>query len=349
VSSDEKVQLAATGYDLLFTHAVLWGAGSIAAEAHEGVRLSWTGRMSKVAVLDGIGATQLAVAVRESAKKAGDPDHWVQAGLPHESGRALFSPRIKALPETAAWPPLQEARQAHLDRLGATASHLDLRLLAGLGEPSSWHYERGQPRQDHGASRLEMQPRNQGSEFVGTRMRSLAAAVAARTVEQVEAGLTGALRVDEVGKKDGPDSRSAANLMAPRVTDNALAWTAMWGLACAPVAHRVHQPSRTATHLPWTRESGLGEEVRAGHFVVPLWSGRWTVARLAAVLASRQLAESGGASLGSGPLAATSEQWLLERGVTGLVVLPVHTFGSVSSPERRAMAGHWVRLGPATS
>jgi len=30
-------------------------------------------------------------------------------------------------------------------------------------------------------------------------------------------------------------------------------------------------------------------------------------------------------------------------------VLPVHTFGSASSPERRAMAGHGVRLGPATS
>jgi len=348
VSAGKNVQLAATGYDLLFTHAVLWGAGSIAAAAHDGVRLGWAGHMTKVAVLYGIGATELAVAVRDRAEKAGDPSHWVQAGLPHEAGRALFSPRIKALPELAAWPPLQEARQAHLDRLGAIASHLDLRLLAGLGEPSSWHHDRGQHRQDHAASRLEMQPRNQGSEFVGTRMRKLAAAVAERSVALVEAGLTGALRVDEA-EHDSPDSRSAANLMPPRATDNALAWTAMWGLACAPVVHRAHQPSRTATHLPWTRESGLGDEVRAGHVVVPLWSGRWTVARLAAVLVSRQLAESGGARLGSGPFAATSEQWLQERGVTGLVVLPVHTFGSASSPERRAMAGHGVRLGPATS
>lgn len=78
MSSDENVQLAATGYDLLFTHAVLWGAGSIAAAAHDGVRLGWTGHMSKVAVLYGIGATELAVAVRDRAEKAGDPSHWVQ-------------------------------------------------------------------------------------------------------------------------------------------------------------------------------------------------------------------------------------------------------------------------------
>ncbi len=349
MTADQPVQLAATGHDLLFTHAVLWGAGSIAAAAgHHGVRLGWTGDMSRVPVLYGIGATDLAVAVRERAAQALDPEHWIQAGLPHEPGRALFSPRIKALPAPTAWPPLQSARQEYLDRLGATASHLDLRLLAGLGEPSSWHHDRGAARQDHGASRLEMQPRNQGSEFVGTRLRSLAAAVAARTVTEVAAGLTGAVRVDEVGN-NGPDSRSAANLMPPRTTDNALAWAAMWGLSCAPVIHRVHQPSRTATHLPRPRDSALGDEVRAGHVVVPVWSSRWTVARLTRVLTSRQLTESGAARLNSGSPAEASEQWLRERRVTGLVLVPIHTFGSTSSPERRAMAGSSVPLGSPAS
>lgn len=349
MSADQPLRLAATGHDLLFTHAVLWGVGSIAAAAgHDGVRLGWTGYMSRVPALYGIGTSDVALAVRERAVQALDPEHWIQAGLPHEPGRALFSPRIKVLPAPTAWPPLQSRRQEHLDRLGATESHLDLRLLAGLGEPSSWHHDRGDARQDHGASRLEMQPRNQGSEFVGTRLRSLAAAVAARTVVEVAEGLTGAVRVDEVGK-DGPDSRSAANLMPPRATDNALAWAAMWGLSGAPVVHRVHEPSRTATHLPRPRDSALGDEVRAGHVVVPVWSGRWTVARLMSVLASRQLAESGGARLGSGPSVAVSEQWLGERGVTGLVLVPIHTYGSISSPERRAMAGTSFPLGPPAS
>ncbi len=343
MSADQPLQLAATGHDLLFTHAVLWGAASIAVAAgHRDVRLGWSGRMARVPSLYGVGLTDLAQAVRERAVQAIEAEHWIQAGLPHEPARALFSPRIKALAAPEAWASLQSARQDHVDRLGASSSYLDLRLLAGLGEPSYWHTERGEARQDQGASRLEMQPRNQGSEFVGTRMRSLAAAVAARSVADVAAGLTGALRLDEVGR-NSPDSRSASNLMPPRATDNALACVAMWGLSQAPVMHRAHQPSRTATHLPRAKHGALGAEVRAGHVVVPIWSGRWTLARLTSVLASGQLVESGLARLEGAP-AAVAEQWLQERGVIALLLMPIHTFGSTSSPERRVMAGRSVTL-----
>lgn len=344
MSADARVLLASTGHDLLFTHAALWGAGMIASAVHTDVRAEWTGELTKTPALDGVDALQLAVAVRDRATEALRSGHWMQAGLPHEPNRGLFSPRIKTLPDPSAWAPLHEARQGRVDELAESDARLDLRLLAALGEPSSWHHDRGQPRQDRGASRLEMQPRNQGSEFVGTRLRSLAAAVAARSVEQVRDGLTGALRLDEAGG-DRPDSRSAANLMPPRVTDNALAWSAMWGLACAPVVHRVHMPSRTATHLPWTREGGLGAEVRAGHVVLPFWTGRWTTARLVSVLASQHLLATGEAVLARHPAAeAPGAPWLREHGVTGLAVVPIHTFGSTSSPERRAMAGKTVSL-----
>ncbi len=349
MTPDQPLQLAATDHNLLFSHAVLWGAGSIAAAAgHREVRLGWTGHMSRVPSLYGVAVTDLALAVRQRAADALNAEHWIQAGLPHEPARALFSPRIKALEAPEVWAPFQSARHDHVDRLGVSGSPLDLRLLAALGEPSSWHSDRGKPKQDHAATRLEMQPRNNGSEFVGTRLRSLATAVAARTVADVAAGLTGAIRVDEVGKGDKV-SYAGANLMPPQATDNALAWAAMWGLSCAPVVHRVHQPSRTATHLPRPRDGALGDEVRAGHVVVPIWSGRWTVARLTSVLASGQLAESGGASLGSGAPAAGAEQWLRERGVVALVTVPIHTFGSTSSPERRAMAGKSVTLGLSAS
>lgn len=336
-----QVRLSATGHLTLFTHAALWGAGAIAAAAGERVRLGWTGGLQPAPVLYGIEAEPLAVLVHDRAVQAADQDSWVQAALPHEPARALFSPRLKVFP-TSAWCAWQAAREAHIDRLAFQDAVLDLRMLAGLGEPSSWHEDRGQPRQDHGASRLELQPRNQGSEFVGTRLRALAAAVAQRSIDDVVAGLTGALVRDE--GSDSPDSRSAGNLRPPGRTDNALAWAAMWGLANLPVQHLVHTPSRTPTHLPRSRTDGSGDEVRAGHVAVPLWSGRWTIARLRSVLVSQALSAVG-VQLRSGSLPTGRElQWLVERGVEGLVLLPMHTFGSTSSPERRVMVGTFVRL-----
>lgn len=337
-----SVTLAATGHDLLFSHAVLWGAGAIAAQAHPGVRLGWEGGLTKAGVLYGISADDLASAVVAHAEAATGEDHWVQAPLPHEKNRGLFSPRIKGLPGEGAWRELAAARGHHVDALRRRDAVLDLRLIAALGEPSSWHVDKGQPRQDRGASRLEMQPRNQGSEFVGTRLRSLSEAVAARSADAVRDGLTGAARIDEAGK-DKPDSRSAANLMPPRATDNALAWAAMWGLSSTTVAHRTHEQSRTATHLPRRRDDGLGDEVLAGHFAAPFWAGRWTTARLRAVLGSAQLAAAGRAQLGEPP-DAEARTWLRERGTVGVLVFPVHTYGSVSSPERRAMAAPGLEL-----
>lgn len=342
-----SVTLAATGHDLFFTHAVLWGAGAIAGQTHPDVRLGWEGGLTKVGVLYGISADDLAVAVHTHAAAATREDHWVQAPLPHERKRGLFSPRVKALPE-GAWPDLASAREQHVDALSLQGDLLDLRLIAALGEPSSWHEDKGKPRQDRGASRLEMQPRNQGSEFVGTRLRPLAAAVTARSASDLRAGLTGTVRIDEAGK-GSPDSRSAANLMPPRVTDNVLAWLAMWGLSSTTVAHRTRvaygatEPSRSAAHLERRRGDGLGDEVGAGHLVAPLWSGRWTAARLRAVLGSAQLAAAGRAQLGE-TADAEASTWLRERGAVGVLVFPVHTYGSVSSPERRAMAASGLEL-----
>ena len=51
--------------------------------------------------------------------------------------------------------------------------------MAALGEPCYWVSDRlGAIQQDSAASRLEMQPRNIGSEFVGNRLRKLADAAA---------------------------------------------------------------------------------------------------------------------------------------------------------------------------
>lgn len=342
---ERQVLLAPTGHDVLFTHAVLWGAGVIAAAHGADVRLGWSGGLAPAPVVHGIGIEDLAGVVRQRARQALEPTHWVQAALPHESGRALFSPRIKALPDLAAWSAMSDVRAQHLDELISRRAALDLRLLAALGEPSSWHERNGKRRQDDAASRLEMQPRNQGSEFVGTLLRKLAESVANRSLSEVAAGLTGEVRTDEAAR-DSPDSRSAANWRPPGATDNALAWTAVWGLSCVPVAPLIRRQTRTATHVPWSRDQ-VGDR-GAGHVAVPYWSGRWTVGRLRAVLASRALVNRALAVLGGGGSRTDvrrDEQWLRERGVAGLILLPVGTFGSTSSPERRVLSGRLVRFG----
>ncbi len=117
MTPDQPLQLAATDHNLLFSHAVLWGAGSIAAAAgHREVRLGWTGHMSRVPSLYGVAVTDLALAVWQRAADALNAEHWIQAGLPHEPARALFSPRIKAIEAPQAWAPFQSARHDHVDR-----------------------------------------------------------------------------------------------------------------------------------------------------------------------------------------------------------------------------------------
>ena len=81
--------------------------------------------------------------------------------------------------------------------------------LEGIGRVMS-----GVPCCDSAASRLEMQPRNIGSEFVGTRLRKLADAVAARPAAQILSGLLGDSERDEAGG-DAADSRTATGLAAP--------------------------------------------------------------------------------------------------------------------------------------
>ncbi|SDX98237.1 CRISPR-associated protein Csb3 [Geodermatophilus africanus] len=347
MTAEAQTELAPTKHDVLFTHAVLWGAASIAATVHKGVRLGWTRGLSPTAIVYGIAPNELAAAVRQRALRSIEPSHWIQTAQPHDRTRALFSPRIKALPDAAAWTAMRLVREEQVDRLAGQRATLDLRLLSALGEPSWWHHNRGKPRQDDSASRLEMQPRNQGSEFVGTLLRKLAAAVAARSEAEVAAGLTGVTRTDEAGK-DEPGSRSAGNLRPPGPTDNALAWVAMWGLASVPVAHQIHTPSHTAAYLASSRNTQVHEDRKADHVVVPLWTDRWTVGRLRGVLASRALTGRGHAALFDNVGCAKAqhdEVWLLQQGVRALVLLPVGTFGSGSAPERRVLPGRVARLG----
>lgn len=326
-------QVVLTGFDVrhLFSHALLWGIASIVeAAGATGVRVRWTeGRRPHPVVSgDDLDGPSLAEAVRDHAAAHG-PGSWVDDRLPDEPKRGLFSPRIAPLGEDAEpWHRLLAARAERLDRLTADCSVLDLRMIAAMGQPAWWIRDNKRLAQERGASRLEMQPRNQGSEFVGSRLRPLGEIVGGRETSVIAAGLTGAAVRDQMGKNSS-DSRTATNLRPLGPTDDAAAWAALWGLSCAPVAHRANDRTRTATS-PGVRGPNA--------FVLPVWRRPWSTGRLRTVLASGDLAIIRRADADSAAR-LRARAGLVNAGVDGLIGVPVDVFGSTSAPERRALSG----------
>ncbi len=162
-------------------------------------------------------------------------------GSSEDGNEGADEPSAVPFRRSGTWQLVQQSRWEVLDELTTAGHHwLDLRFLAALGEPCYWSFNRkGDALQDDGASRLEMQPRNQGSEFVGTRLRKLAATVAQRDAAKILAGLTGQSVDDELGDNT-PGSRTATGLASPGPTDNALAWCALWGISQFPLAMRIN-------------------------------------------------------------------------------------------------------------
>jgi CRISPR-associated protein Csb3 len=340
--------LASADPKTMLSHMALYGLAAIIEDGGiEDVRLSWTAGMTPRPVLSAPEATPETIGeiVRRHAAQHGTPESWPSRQLGEGEQRALMSPRISVITTGEGWRSLQDRRHDVLDQLTDARALLDLRLIAALGEPSYWRKNRkGDRLQDDGASRLEMQPRNQGSEFVGNRIRPLAAAVAARTATEVSDGLTGRRVRDEIGK-DQPASRTPTGFAAPGPTDNALAWCALWGISQFPIAQRTTGFALAAGHI------GQGT---SGYFYLPVWNGRWRTARHRTIVASRQLAQFAATGLSPDAVGRASaaddtshgeaaRRWLAGRSVTAVVRFPVHRFGSDSAPERRAMLGELLK------
>lgn len=341
--------LASADPNTMLSHMALYGLAAIAEDGGlEDVRLSWTAGMTPRPVLSAPQAAPETIGeiVRQHAARHDTPDSWPSRQLSEGEQRALMSPRLSVITTAEGWHSLQHRRHNVLDQLTDARALLDLRLIAALGEPSYWRKNRkGDRLQDDGASRLDMQPRNQGSEFVGNRLRPLAAAVATRTAAEVSDGLIGRSIRDEIGK-DKSTSRTPTGFAAPGPTDNALAWCALWGISQFPIAQRTHEFALTSGHL--------GRST-AGYFYVPVWGGRWRTARHRSIIASGQLAQFAATGLSPDALGKSSaadpppgdaaRRWLASRGVTTVVRFPVHRFGSDSAPERRAMLGELLKTG----
>lgn len=331
----------------MLSHMALYGLAAIVEDGGlADVRLSWTDGMTPRPVLHTQQATSEAIGriVRTHAALRSVPESWPNRQLTDGEQRALMSPRISTVTSGDDWRSLQRRRHAVLDGLTDALAFLDLRLIAALGEPSYWSINRKDQRfQDDGASRLEMQPRNQGSEFVGNRLRPLASAVTARTAAAVVDGLVGLTVRDEIGK-DKQESRTPTGFASPGPTDNALAWCALWGISQFPIAHRIRIRTSGARE-GWAVTTGHIEPGTAGHFYVPVWHGLWRTARLRSIVASGQLrrfAETGLRGKEPDPAAGS---WLSCRGVTSVFRFRVDRHGSDSAPERRAALGERLTTG----
>lgn len=334
-----EIIMARADVRVMLFHMALYGLGAILDEAGiADVRLSWTSGMEPRPRIGAPGLTSEVVddAVRSHAASHVNELSWVQRDVElNGRARGLMSPRLSSFGERSVWESVQQARHRELDRLTDRRAWLDLQMLAALGEPCYWSRNRQDDvLQDDGASRLEMQPRNQGSEFVGSRLRKLAASVAARRPGAVSAGIEGTVVVDEIGS-DKVDSRTPTGFANPGPADNAIAWCALWGIAALPTAPRIGASAVTSGHLGRPR----GE-----WFYTPVWEQPWQPARLRSMFASRMLRDAAAVDL-RGSVAVdpardvTARSWLVARGVSGIVRFAVDRFGSDSAPERRAMRG----------
>jgi CRISPR-associated protein Csb3 len=324
----------------LLSHLAAYGLAAILeAQGSAGVRLGWTEGSNPRPFVAVPGEDDAAELIARHARAAGSEGSWVNRDITlKEASLGLMSPRLTPFRDARTWTQVQQSRQVVLDALTANGAWLDLRMVAALGEPCYWRYNRqGAPLQDDGASRLEMQPRNRGSEFVGTRLRKVAEAVAARGVAQILAGLRGDAVRDEIGK-DKPDSRTATGLAIPGPTDNALEWCALWGISQFPLAMRTRGTAVTSGHFGRSRSEW---------FYVPMWHQRWRPAGLRSILAGAPLQVLAATGQGRHSDAETeaARSWLSARGVMGAIRFPVARFGSDSAPERRALRGEPLATG----
>jgi len=326
-------------WDCAFDHLCGYGAVAIARACGHQTRIRWTDDLESTAEITGIDWPTLASDVHKHAT-AHATDSWLQAdGKAGAYVKALFSPRVPCLsPEQQiAW---FDSRQNAIDALHQPWQDLDLAMIGSLGIPSYWNLNnKGDQNQDFGANPWEMATRNHGQEFIGGRLRKLAAATAARTIEAVEIGLreSGPI-IDEAGDNK-LDSRTPTGLKPPQTTDNARAWCALWGLSLLTVVPALNSPSTASCYV----RHGNVEAV-----YLPLMTAWWPLTRLRTILNSTQLRSvimSNLIGIDPGTIQARfSDQWLMDRGVSAVVAFPISRSSNPSAPERWANFGQRILL-----
>lgn len=329
------------------SHTAAYGLAAILdAAGVPDVRIGWTTSLDSRAVVSAPGHNpdDIAAVILDHARRHAANHDWTAATVEVPGGTAgRLSPRIKRPADGDAWLDLVRLRRETIDAETVAGHWLDLAMIGALGEPAYWLVDVKNMRPDNGATRWEMKTRNAGEDFVRHRLRKLAQAVEARTVEAVRDGLRGVRVRDEAGK-DAIDSRTGTGLAGLGPVDNALAWCALWGLSLLPVVARTGRPSESAGYGS-VRPAGAP---RQNWFHLPVPNHPMTLARVRMIIVSEQLATIATVDAlanDTGDLRTRSaREWLLARGVGGMVRFPIGIFGSASAPEWRALLGSVVRL-----
>lgn len=261
-------------------------------------------------------------------------DSWVTATMTHEgrTDTGTFSPRIKAPGSAESWTTLQELRHGWIDALLDAGDLLDLQMIGGLGEPAYWAERDNKVQPDSGASRLEMKARNRGEEFIGNRFNKMHSAVAARTPQEVLAGITGESMTDELG---GRDSQTATGMRLPGPVDAAQALMALWGMSMMPPMHRVNDMSVTPGFQPQHR-------VHPEILVLPVPTRPITVHKYRALCATRWLQEASTAIFQGDEISPEILGRFREHGVDALVKFPIRKAGSDTAPQRFLLDGELI-------
>lgn len=340
-----RIQIAGDAQSAL-THFALYGlANIIQDELDQPVFVSFTDEVDPKAVIE-TDATDSAVAEAVSlvAERWSDPESWVQGTLTYPdkireyADRSPFSPRIQGFDDPDMWKTHQAFRHSHLDQLAQDNDYLALRLIAGLGEPSYWRFQRKARRPDHGASRWEMITRTQGKEFIASRFAPMCAELSTWDKQDLLAGIIGAQINDSLATKKA-ESRTSTGLTTPRPTDVALAFCGLVGLGSFPVLPQSAAISVTPAAYP-------RNVLHTQRMVLPIPAQAVTMSRLEGILVSAQLAHASydGHENWDDEKKAILEQsaarkWLHSRGMGALVHFSVLKTGSSSAPERQVLTG----------
>lgn len=202
----------------------------------------------------------VAAAVRAHAARHATRTTWVWADWPGD-GKALFAATRRSCPD---WAALEAARR---DATGGPMTALDVAMTTGIGWPMVWA----------GAERwstnpLDCTPRNAGGNIIRTRLRPLAADVAAMTPAAIADDLAG----DRPGRWE--------TRWHPHSTTPARAWCAAWALAAFPVPEPTAEPLEVPAHA----------KPRPGRewVTLPAWDGPVRLSVWRSVVASRALLDA---------------------------------------------------------
>lgn len=325
--------MARADHRRVLDHLAFYGLADILVwHGVSNVRLDWQGAEPIVSG-DGLSAEVVDEAVRRHAATR----TWIDE---NHAGRGTMSPRVTAPDDDDGWRALQRARHAVLDAEMAESRWADLRFLGALGEPGYWRFFNKQRRPDDGASLWDMQPRNAGSEFVGSRLRPLRAKIAARKAGTLAAGLSGEALLDDLNGDD-PRGITATGLAMPGPVDGAQVWCALWAIGQFPIGYRLNSRAITTGVLVGPKRLRVA--------CVPVWQGGITPSRLRTLIASPQLPvlasrDEGSAGARGGLDSATASAWLRGRNVRGVYRFPMKNFGTEKAQEWRVLGGEAVPL-----